>query len=92
MVKAFYKEELIDLLASLISFGFYNKYSFSYMEDRISNSSFINALENAEFDINTSKNDLIKEIYQVGCVSELEPSIKTLFIAEAYLYIFLKII
>jgi len=87
MINVIYKEDIIRCLASLISYGINNNYSYSFIEENILCSSFINNLENNKFDINKSYEEYINEIYGIN-ILKADISYKALFISESYINLF----
>lgn len=89
MIKTFYQEDIVNRLAAVITFGLDNLYSFNAIEERILASSFINDLENNEYNIESKIEEIVESVFNVKLDAEADISFKGLFIAESYFKLFL---
>ena len=89
MIKPFYHDDIINRLGAAITFGLDKRYSYRAIEERIAFSSFINGLENNEYDSESKIEKIVEDIYSVGPIKDADISFKGLFIAESYFRLFL---
>lgn len=91
MIKVYYEQEIIDVLAAILTYGFTNKYSYKYIEECLISSSFINKLEDNEYDSVTNVETVVKEVYKIDIKDKVDISFKALFLAESYIHLFFKL-
>ena len=90
MIKTFYQEDIINRLAAMITYGLNERYSYKTIEERITSSSFVNALENNEYDIESQIEAIVESTYSVSLNGkQADISFKGLFLAESYFKLFL---
>lgn len=90
MIKTFYQEDIITRLAAIITYGLNEGYSYKSIEEHIVSSSFINELENNEYNIESKIERIVKETYNVYLNdNKADISFKGLFFAESYFRLFL---
>ena len=89
MIKTFYQEDIVNRLAAVITFGLDNLYSFNAIEEHIQASSFINDLENNEYNIESKIEEIVESVFNVKLNAEADISFRGLFIAESYFKLFL---
>lgn len=91
MIKTFYQEDIINRLAAIITYGLNEGYSYKTIEEHIVSSSFINALEDNEYDNAIKIEAVVVSTYNVSLGKlEADISFKGLFIAESYFKLFLR--
>lgn len=88
MINIYYKNDIINALASIITYGLENHYSYKSIEERICRTALINDLENNNFDLNVNNIERINACYQVDFIESINISFKAFFIAESYLNLF----
>ena len=88
MIRAFYKENIIKCLAAVFTYGLNNCMSPKSIEEHITSSTFINDLENNEFDIDLSPERCVTEVYKCQHNPKVDISFKGLFLSESYLNLF----
>lgn len=91
MIKSFTIENIIKTLGALFTYGLNNKYSYKAIEEYVTSSSFINELENNNFNNDLSINNLIEDTYKVKLNKDYDISFKGLFFAESYIKLFFSI-
>lgn len=90
MIKTFYQEDIITRLAAIITYGLNEGYSYKSIEEHIVSSSFINGLENNEYNIESKIERIVEETYNVYLNgNKADISYKGLFFAESYFRLFL---
>lgn len=90
MIKTFYQEDIINRLAAIITYGLNEGYSYKTIEEHIVSSSFVNALEDNEYDNAIKIEAVVVSTYNVSLgKEEADISFKGLFIAESYFKLFL---
>ena len=91
MIKIFYKNDIINRLSAIITYGVSKGYSYAFIEEKIISSSFVNGLENNYYDIGLSIEDVIEETYKVKLSQKADISFKGLFIGESYIRLFFEL-
>lgn len=87
---------LYDYFSYIFFYGFKNRYSYDYIQDRLSSSYIVKDLEdkgNSDFLFNSSLSESIKSIYQLNDIdidSIVETNTISLWVSEAYLRLFFK--
>lgn len=90
MIKTFYQEDIINTLAAIFTYGLNQGYSYKSIEERFTVSSFVIALENNKYDIETKIQNVVGLTYGVRLFDkEVDISFKGLFYAESYFKLFL---
>lgn len=90
MIKSFYQEDIIIRLAALITYGLNEGYSYKSIEEHITSSIFINALENNEYNIESKITKVVELAFDVSLNGRpADISFKGLFFAESYIKLFL---
>lgn len=90
MIKTFYQEDIITRLAAIITYGLNEGYSYKSIEEHIASSSFINELENNEYNIESKIERIVEKTYNVYLNgNKADISFKGLFFAESYFRLFL---
>ena len=91
MINAFYEEDIIKRLGAVFTYGLDKGYSPKTIEERIVASSFINALERNEYDIESKIEGVVEKTFDVGPIESADISFKGLFFAESYFWLFLYV-
>lgn len=89
MIKTFYQEDIINRLASLITYGIEKGYSYKAIEEHISSSIFVNDLENNHYNIESKIEKIVEQAYGVLIDNSFDISFEGLFYAESYFKLFL---
>ena len=90
MIKTFYQDDIINRLAALFTYGLNKEYSYKSIEEHIISSSFVNCLENNDYDIESKIEKIVETTFNVSLNgSQADISFKGLFFAESYLKLFL---
>lgn len=90
MIKTFYQEDIINRLAAIFTYGLNKDYSYKSIEEHIISSSFINSLENNDYDIESKIERIVEQTFNVSLGgAQADISFKGLFFAESYLKLFL---
>lgn len=88
MIQAYYKEDIINRLAVLITYGLNNKYTFTSIEEYILSSKIINDLENNQYDEFSSNEKVVESTFNIKLKDSADISFRGLFIAETYIKLF----
>lgn len=91
MIKTFYQNDIINHLAAIITYGLNEGYSFTSIEEHIFFSSFINKLENNEYDIESKTEKIVESTYNISLTKPVDISFKGLFFAESYFKLFINL-
>lgn len=89
MIKTYYQNDIINRLAAIITYGLSEGYSYTSIEEHIVSSSFINELENNEYDIESKIENIVESTYKITLNKSADISFKSLFLAEAYFRLFI---
>lgn len=89
MIKAFYQNDITNRLAAIITYGLNEGFSYKSIEEHFVASSFVNALENNQYDIESKIEEVVESAYKVKLHKTAEISFKGLFLAESYFRLFL---
>lgn len=89
MIRTFYQDDIINHLAAIFTYGLSKQYSYKAIEEHIISSTFINALENNEYDINHKTKKIVENTYGINNVKDIDISYIGLFLAESYFKLFI---
>lgn len=95
MITYYDKVDLYDYFSYVFGYGVMNRYSYTYIQDRLVNSKYIKELENKNsctFLYETKIADVIKDIYELNYEPEdvLKIDVDITWISEAYFRLFYK--
>ena len=88
MIKTFYQEDIVNRLGAIITYGLNKGYSYRSIEEHIIHSSFVNDLENNEYNIESKIERIVGDTFNVSMV-DADISFKGLYFAESYFRLFL---
>lgn len=91
MIKSFYQKDIIKRLAAVLTFGINERYSYLSVQERLIASNFINQLEDGEYDINLTCEDVINDVFHLKIDRLSDISYRGLFLAECYFRLFLTL-
>ncbi len=91
MIKVYNYDDIVYHLGALITYGLNEGYSYKSIEEHLVSSSFINALENGEYDIEKTVDEVVESTYKIKLSKEFEMSFMGLFFAESYFQLFLNL-
>lgn len=90
MIKIFYRENIINRLAAIITFGLSKGYSYKSIEESLVCSNFINNLEKGYYDIESTNESVIEDVYKIK-TDNVDISFRGFFLAESYINLFFYI-
>ena len=89
MIRTFYQDDIINRLAAIITYGIDSGYSYKSIEEHIVNSTFVNDLENNQYDIESKIETIVESTYHIKLDKEADISFRGLFFAESYFKLFI---
>lgn len=91
MLKLYNKEQIINNLASILTYGIDECYSFKSIQERLIKSNFINNLENEIYNEYLTDTDLIWDVFNINSnIKYVNTRFKHLYFANTYINIFFK--
>lgn len=91
MIKIFYKNDIINRLSAIITFGVSRGYSYTYIEEMVISSNFIIDLENNYYNSSLSIENVVEDTYKTKLSQKADISFKGLFIGESYIKLFFEL-